>query len=325
MEAAGCPDTCGILLAMTTSWTLEQRWLYAIKPASWPKLLVPMVLGQAVGVYAAGSVSFGAVLFGLLFTILDGLFIVLLNDWGDQDVDRTKREMFPDGCSPKTIPDGILSARTVLISGLAAGVGAVLVSFGCGSLLDRPLLSLAAVVSLSIFVAYSLPPLKLNYRGGGELLEAVGVGFALPWINSYAQSGEVWAPGYGLYAGFVVLSMASALASGLSDEVSDAKGGKTTFVTMWGNARARRCGELLVPVALGLWFLVAFLGAVPIWVAAVAAMAVGVHFLRVRAASNHAVTNAFEAQKLYKLHLHHAIWYGGLLLAAGLLLHSLLI
>jgi phosphatidylglycerophosphate synthase len=78
-------------------------------------------------------------------------------------------------------------------------------------------------------------------------------------------------------------------------------------------------------VALGLWFLVAFLGAVPIWVAAVAAMAVGVHFLRVRAASNHAVTNAFEAQKLYKLHLHHAIWYGGLLLAAGLLLHNLLI
>lgn len=310
---------------MTMCWTLKQRWLYAIKPASWPKLLVPMVLGQAVGIYAAGSVNLGAVLFGLLFTILDGLFIVLLNDWSDQDVDLIKRDMFPDGCSPKTIPDGILPAQTVLISGLAAGVGAVLVSFGFGSLLDRPLLGLAAGGSLSIFVAYSLPPIMLNYRGGGEVLEAAGVGFALPWINAYAQSGEVWAPGYGLYAGFVALSMASAIASGLSDEVSDAKGGKTTFATMWGNVRARRCGELLVPVALGLWFLVALVGAVPIWVAGVAAIAVWFHYLRVRAASDHAVTNAFEAQKLYKLHLHHAVWHGGLLLAAGLLLHHLLI
>jgi 1,4-dihydroxy-2-naphthoate octaprenyltransferase/chlorophyll synthase len=307
-----------------TTWTLEQRWRYAIKPASWPKLLVPMVLGQAVGSYAAGSVSFAAVFFGVLFTVLDGLFIVLLNDWSDQDVDRIKREMFPDGCSPKTIPDGILSARTVLIAGLAAGIVAVLVGFGFGTLLERTWLGLAALISLSIFVAYSLPPLKLNYRGGGEMLEAAGVGFALPWINAYAQSGEVWAPGYGLFAGFVALSMASALASGLSDEESDVKGGKTTFVTMFGNARARRSGELLVPIALGLWFIVALVGAVPIWVAAVAAITAGFHFLRVRAASDHAVTNAFEAQKLYKLHLHNAIWQGGLLLAAGLLLHLLL-
>jgi len=306
---------------MTTDWTLRQRWLYAIKPESWPKLLVPMAIGQAVGVFASGSMGFGALLFGVLFTVLDGVFIVLMNDWSDQGVDRIKREMFPDGCSAKTIPDGILTPNTVLVGGLLAGLTAVLVGVLFGGLLDRPLLAAAAVGSLLIFIAYSMPPLKLNYRGGGELLEAVGVGLVLPWINAYAQSGEIWAAGYGLFAGFVALSMASALASGLSDEVSDAKGGKTTCATMWGNAWVRRSVELLVPVALGLWLLISFAGAVPIWVVCAAAIVVGWHLVRVVKASGHAVTNAFKAQKLYKLRLHRGIWYGGLALAAGLLLH----
>jgi len=321
--AGWCSHTgaCSILVPMTTNWTPRQRWLYAIKPDSWPKLLVPMALGQAVGVFACASISPGALLFGVLFTVLDGIFIVLLNDWSDQDVDRIKRQMFPDGCSPKTIPDGILTPRTVLVAGLLAGLTAALMSALFGVILDRPLLAVAAVGCLTIFIAYSLPPLKLNYRGGGEVLEALGVGFALPWINAYAQSGEVWAPGYELFAGFVLLSLASALASGLSDEVSDAKGGKTTCATMWGNAWVRRSVELLVPVALGLWFLTSLAGAVPVWVVCGAVIVAGLGQVRVVGASGEAVTNAFKAQKLYKLHLHRAIWYGSLVLAAGLLLN----
>ena len=310
---------------MTTNWSLRQKWLYAIKPASWPKLLVPMALGQAVGIFASGSLSPGALLFGFLFTVLDGIFIVLMNDWSDQRVDRIKREMFPDDCSPKTIPDGILTPRAVLAIGLSAGLVAVLLGYLFGSSLDRPMLAVSAVVCLSIFVAYSLPPLKLNYRGGGEVLEAVGVGFALPWINAYAQSGEIWAPGYGLFAGFVLLSLASALASGLSDEMSDRKGGKTTFATVLGNARVRHGTELLVPLALGLWFLTSFTGPVPVWAVGVAGIVVVIYLLRVFAASGDAVTNAFKAQKLYKLHLHHAIWYGSQVLAAGLLIDLTLI
>ena len=306
---------------MTVNWTPRQRWLYAIKPDSWPKLLVPMALGQAVGVFASASFSLGALLFGLIFTLLDGIFIVLLNDWSDQGVDRIKREMFPDGCSPKTIPDGILAPKTVLIVGLLAGLTAALMGVLFGGMLDRPLLAIAAVVSLSIFVAYSVPPFKLNYRGGGEVLEAVGVGLALPWLNAYAQSGEIWAPSYWLFAGFVLLSMASALASGLSDEMSDAKGGKTTCATLWGNAWVRHSVELLVPVALGLWLLTSLVGAVPFWVVCAAAIVVAFYLVRVIGASGEAVTNAFKAQKLYKLHLHHGIWYGGEVLAAGLLLH----
>ena len=42
-----------------------------------------------------------------------------------------------------------------------------------------------------VFVAYTLPPLRLNYRGGGELLEMLGVGLALPLYNVYLQAGAM--------------------------------------------------------------------------------------------------------------------------------------
>ena len=68
-----------------------RRWVYAAKPASWPKLLVPSLLGQGLGVAATGHLDVAALLLGLVFSVFDLLFIVFLNDWGDRDVDRIKR------------------------------------------------------------------------------------------------------------------------------------------------------------------------------------------------------------------------------------------
>ena len=98
------------------------RWFYALKPASWPKLVVPALFGQLIGAASAGELSLPALAWGLAFTAFGLAFIVLLNDWGDRRVDALKREMFPDGCSPKTIPDGILGTRSVGLAGLACGV-----------------------------------------------------------------------------------------------------------------------------------------------------------------------------------------------------------
>ena len=118
---------------MSTPETLPQRWIYALKPASWPKLLVPMLLGQGLGL-AAGErhAALGGFAFGLVFTLLDLIFIVLLNDWFDRDVDALKRRMFPQSGSPKTIPDGILPPWHLLCAGLLAAALAALVSLAAG-------------------------------------------------------------------------------------------------------------------------------------------------------------------------------------------------
>ena len=299
-----------------------RRWVYAAKPASWPKLLVPTLLGQVLGIAAAGSVCWSAVLVGTAFTVLDLLFVVFLNDVGDEGVDRIKREMFPDGCSPKTIPDGILDGRSLLTAGVAAGLLAVGVAWAAETWLGRPGLGLAATACLMIFVIYTFPPVRLNYRGGGELLEMFGVGVALPWLHCYLQSGEALPSTLWLLPGFALLCMASAVASGLADEQSDRAGGKTTFVTTFGNARARRAVETLVLAGVGAWALGPRVvpGLLPPWVSFLTLAVVVFHWRRLQECSAAATTNAFGAQKRYKQFLHRAIWHSTTVLSVLLLI-----
>jgi len=300
------------------------RWLYALKPASWPKLVVPALFGQLLAASVIGRLNLGALAWGFGFTVLGLAFIVLLNDWGDRAVDAIKREMFPNGCSPKTIPDGILSSQAVAAIGLLCGLLAALVALGAQVALGRSHAFAAGVACMCLFVAYTLPPIQLNYRGGGELLEMLGVGLALPLYNAYLQAGGITPRVWPWLAGFSVLSLASGVASGLSDEQSDRAGGKRTFVSMFGNAAARRLTEACVVVGAGIWLVFALWRPdwVPRWIAAPAIAIVAWNFVAMRRTSRHAVTNAFHAQGRYKHFLHRAIWHSTTVAAVLLWLQS---
>ncbi len=296
--------------------SLAGRWLYALKPASWPKLLVPALLGTALGAAHTGRLDFGAFAWTVAFTVADLAFIVFMNDYGDRYVDGIKRSMFPVGCSPKTIPDGILPAWQVLFAGAGAGAIAIAIALMAGGALGRWWLGGLGLLAVGTFVAYTLPPLKLNYRGGGELLEMLGVGLLLPLFGAYAQTGELWFSKLGALAGFLPLALASAVASGLSDERSDRAGGKRTVTTMLGNRLARRLVEASVMTGIVIWAATAIA-----WPAAVSriagACAVAItmfYYIQMRRVSGTANTNAFPAIASYKNKLHGAIWIGALVL-----------
>ena len=301
---------------------LWQRWLYAAKPGSWPKLLVPMALGQAMGVATLGALRWDSLAFGWAFTILDLLFIVFLNDYFDRRVDTIKREMFPEGCSPKTIPDRILPAWSLLVAGAVAGGAALALAVWAEAALGRPYLSLAVVAAGLVFAAYSLPPLRLNYRGGGEWLEMIGVGALLPAFNAYLVCDLDAAMCLTVLPAFCALSLASALASGLSDEQSDRVGGKHTLASDRGNAAVRRRVEGLTLFAALLWAMSARLRSdlIPLAFAVLGVVIVIVNWRRMRRCSALAQTNAFEHLGRYKALLHHAIWRGALVIALGIAL-----
>lgn len=304
-----------------TGRSTRERWVFAAKPDSWQKLLVPFVLGQAIGLGpaldAGRGFSIAACASGLAFTVLDLLFIVFLNDWGDREVDAIKRRMFPDGCSPKTIPDGILPARALLVAGLGAALATLVVGALGAAHAARPELALLAGLAVAIFGAYTFPPLALNYRGGGELLEALGVGVVLPWVNALFQGGPAWSPLYAaVLPGAALLALASALASGLSDEESDRAGGKRTFTTALGNTAVRRA--TLGALALGAlaWAVGGALAGGPTLAVVAPSLALlALHGRAVARASDAAVTNAFAAQARFKGHLHRALWDASLALA----------
>lgn len=305
-----------------SSASRARRWLYALKPASWPKLIVPALLGQALGYAQSGRFSPAGLLFGALFTVFDLTFIVLLNDWGDREVDALKRRLFPEGCSPKTIPDGVLPAGQVLAGGLAAGLALGLTALAAERSLDRPGFALAAALSLALFAGYTFRPLALNYRGGGELLEMAGVGIVLPWANAYLQGGAGVAPLYlAILPGHALLALAGALASGLSDEISDRLGGKSTMTTYFGNAAVRRSVEALVALGALAWAVAALVSpALPFWAVAPALVTLALHGRGLRRASAAAVTSAFREQAAYKAHLHRASFRASLWLSGALAL-----
>ena len=301
-----------------------ERWIYALKPASWPKLFVPALFGQVLGASPVKGLDLGAFAWGFGFTVLGLGFIVLLNDWGDRNVDTIKRQMFPDGCSPKTIPDGILKARAVGIAGLLLAAGTLLVAAGAERALHRPIAFEAGLLCMLLFVAYTLPPIRLNYRGGGELLEMLGVGIALPLYNTYLQAGAIVPRAWPWVAGFALMSLASGIASGLSDEESDRVGGKRTFTSTFGNAATRRLTEACVVLGAGVWLIASFLRPewVPVWVVVPALAIVVWNFGAMRKVSDAAVTNAFRAQGAYKHFLHRAIWHSTTVAAVLLWLRS---
>ncbi|MGB1015743.1 MAG: prenyltransferase [Nannocystaceae bacterium] len=308
--------------------SLPKRWLYALKPASWAKLLVPALLGQVIGWCASGSFSGGGLAVGMACTLLMLVYIVLLNDYGDMEVDTLKRSLFPDGCSPKTIPDGVLHETSVLLAGLGAGAMVVAVAI-CGELfLDRPGLGLCGALCVVPLILYTFAPLRLNYRGGGEFLEMIGVGLLLPGFNALAQGG-LWMPPLFLVLapGLMLLALASAIASGLSDEVSDERGGKCTFVTEFGNASARSAIENLMLGGSLLWSVGArlhpeILSPLLVTPAAVVVLLCWQQMVKV---SPRARTSAFHPIKRYKQWLHRGIWGSGIALALVLLVAHLIL
>ncbi len=306
---------------------LPRRFLYALKLAGWPKLLVPAVVGQVLGFLSSGTWSWSGAAVGLGFTLALLGYVVLLNDWFDARVDAIKRQMFPDSGAPKTIPDAILHSQTVLLAGLGFGLCAVSVAL-CGEVIvDRPGLALAGLVCLVMLPLYSAPPLRFNDRGFGELVEAAGVGVLLPWFNAYAQSGALESVELLLVApGLTALALASAIASGLADEESDRAGEKATVTTWLGNAGARDAVEYAIMAGAMLWAIAARIGQHHLSPFAFSA-ALAVLLWQWRGAvaiGPRAQTNAFAEIHHYKQRLHRALWSSALTLALALLLLRLL-
>lgn len=307
----------------TPTGSTSARLAYAVKPLSWPKLLVPAFFGQALGFATTGTFSWPGLVVGALYVVTHLLMVVLLNDYADRKVDAIKREMFAREGSPKTIPDGILSERAVLALGIAALAACGAVAFFSERLLGRPGLFALGVGGIAIFLAYSFPPLRLNYRGGGELLEAFGVGYFLPAFEALLQGGTVEAIRSPLYVGTVFFAASSAVASGLSDERSDVRGGKRTAVTVFGNARARAAILALAFAGALAWAAAApASGLHPALALALIAL-VAPNLARLPKLARGAVTDAFAAQAALKDELHRVIWRGTALLGVALVAQRL--
>jgi 1,4-dihydroxy-2-naphthoate octaprenyltransferase len=207
-------------------------WLLAMRLPSLTAAIVPVLVGTA----AAADEEFHAWLFvlALLGSMALQAGTNLINDYYDHQLGTdTESSLGPSG----VIQRGLLSPTAVLAGGVVAmGVGAA-VGFILVLAAGWPVLVLG-FASVFVGYAYTAPPLKLAYRGLGELTSFLFMGPVIVMGAAYVQTEHfTWqALLVSLPVGFLVASILHA--NNIRDIENDRRNNKRTLASLLGRPGA---------------------------------------------------------------------------------------
>lgn len=217
-------------------------WLRAIRPYAYPASVVPVAAG-AGSAALAGSFSPLALVLTLVGCMALQTASNLVNEYYDWKQGADHEGSLGTG---HVIQDGWLSPRRVL----AAGIGTLLLGIVCGLILALqvgwPILALG-LVGVVLAVGYTAPPLKLAYRGLGEIAVffAFGPLMVLGGLLVHRPSGGVvTALAASLPVGLLVAAILHA--NNVRDLEDDRRVGKRTLATLLGHRGARQEYDVLL-------------------------------------------------------------------------------
>ena len=220
------------------------------KAAAWLKAMrlqfYPMTwLAYTVGALAAFPVDgvFGNPLFwiGYLCLFLGEVATVLINEVVDLPSDRNNRFFSPFTGGSRVVVEGLLSLRELRIGIVAALAGALAGSAWLLTLTPASTSAVASVLGVMAILAigYTAPPLKLCYRGLGELDVAFTHSIVVI-LCGYVFLGGAWndAQPWLLSLPLLLAIMPSITLSGIPDAEADAAAGKRTLAVRLGQRGA---------------------------------------------------------------------------------------
>lgn len=239
-------------------------WLVQMRAPFFPASLMPVLVGSAAGFAAAGTLDW-------LRFVLTAVGVValhaagnLVNEYFDHlsgsDAANTGRTVLFGGSgllqAGATRPAAVLRAVWI-----AAGIAAV-----CGGVLvwmtQSVFILVLAAVGLAGAYFYTAPPLKLGYRGLGEITIALLFGVLAVYGSYYLQTERIDL--YPLTAGIIMslLIFEVILINEFPDRNPDAATGKRTLVVKMGKGPASMlyigalaisyilCGEMVMGTGL---------------------------------------------------------------------------
>jgi len=214
-----------------------KRAFHATRPKFFPASVLPVLVGTAWGVYAAGQIDVYVFVLALLATVCVHAASNVLNDVGDEMIGTDRRNdqrIYPYTGGSRFIQMGILTQ-----SGMARlGVALLVIAALAGAALFRekgPVILLFGLAGIALGVLYSLGPVKLSTLGLGEAAVAVAFG-VLP------VTGAAWLQGATIDITLLLFSLpvsAWVAAILLINEVPDIEADGA-------------CGKSTLPVRLGL-------------------------------------------------------------------------
>ena len=229
-------------------------WIQAARPLAQINIALPLLLGQAMAFAALGRFSVGLMYCAGLFGTLVQLVIVFVNDFADRETDARNTTFSRFSGGSRVLPEGRIAPATLRRAALLM-LALLLLFCGALALAGRPWAPVFALATALLVWAYNHPPLRLAYRGHGELLQGLGIGVVLPLAGYYLQAGS--------FAGFVwpalvpllLLGYVGNILTALPDAPSDRTSDKRTYPVRRGQWTARRHAlELLaMAAAMGSW------------------------------------------------------------------------
>ena len=208
-------------------------WLQAARPLAQANLATPLLWGQAFAFSLTREISWPMLAAVAVWGVLDQLFIVFSNDFADREHDGD-RTLFSGGSG--VLQEGKLRPRDLAI-GAATAFGLLgVLTFGM-ALHSSLWLLLLYVAAGALMWAYSFQPLRLSYRGGGEVLQGLGVGVVLPLVGFWAQAPDSAVAWHDLLPTFL-LGVAGNITTALPDYESDSSANKRTLAVRVGTQRA---------------------------------------------------------------------------------------
>lgn len=213
-----------------------KAWIQAARPLAQVNIVVPLLLGQVAAWHVTGLFDPYWLVAALGWGILDHLFVIFANDFADHAADSGRRTLISGGSG--VIPEGKLTPHEIARAAQVAAI--LLLSYsGVLALVGRTWTPFYALAALLLMWLYSFPPVRLSYRGGGELLQGIGVGIGLPSLAYYMQTETVFAPGWVIWPA-ALLGVCSNVLTALPDLEDDARASKRTWPIRHGMASARR-------------------------------------------------------------------------------------
>lgn len=228
-----------------------KAWIAASRLPAQIFMFPAILLGQALHFSFTGEFNLGAFVSLLIYGLAMHFFIVYINDVADYETDQKNTTFTPFSGGSRVLVEGKLTKQSLLIAGLVMA-GVVLF---IGNLMairsGEWTLMVWIVVGLFLMHAYSFGPIRLSYRGFGEVLQMLGVGVVLPVVGYLAQGGAYETLPWLMIMALLPAQYGMAISTSLPDEPSDKESQKRTTVVILGVKRSQALMLGLFALAIG--------------------------------------------------------------------------
>lgn len=233
-------------------------WIQASRLASQSYIFLPILMGQAIWVFQGGKIDLLAFILVQLFGLFDQLFIVYANDYADQVTDSINKTptMFSGGS--RVLVDGLLKPAQLRNASILMALLCLICGVAFAVLFGYYYMIMLISVGLILLWMYSYPPFRQSYRGGGELLQAIGTGLLLPVIGYYAQSGKIDGFLWNLLIVTLPTSLACAISTALPDQPSDNMSRKRLIPVLIGLTAAKNVIIILNVMSIVAFYFLSF-------------------------------------------------------------------